>query len=111
MVRRGPKLGAFKLTGMPGPSSPMIKFGDLPPPQRHNAQGRCRLFHCVSYLPLPSKTCTRWFSLVGDIDPAVGDRVTDIVHDVELPGIGARTHPRFSAACHPASICGRRRLP
>src|SRR5262245_17204726 len=25
-------------------------------------QGRCRLFHCVSYLPLPSNTCTRWFS-------------------------------------------------
>src|SRR5215468_1339844 len=24
--------------------------------------GRCRLFHCVSYLPLPSNTCTRWFS-------------------------------------------------
>src|SRR5262245_18977728 len=25
-------------------------------------QGRCRLFHCVSYLLLPSNTCTRWFS-------------------------------------------------
>src|SRR5262249_61680999 len=24
--------------------------------------GRCRLFHWVSYLPLPSNTCTRWFS-------------------------------------------------
>src|SRR5581483_4450426 len=25
-------------------------------------EGRCRLFHWVSYLPLPSNTCTRWFS-------------------------------------------------
>src|SRR5712672_4111216 len=61
MVRRGPRFGAFRFTGMPGPSSPMMKFGCLPP-QQCSAQGRCRLFHCASYLPLPSNTCTRWFS-------------------------------------------------
>ena len=62
MLTRGPIFGHSRLTGMPGPSSPMMKFGFLPPPQQHSPQGRCRLFHCASYLPLPSNTCTRWFS-------------------------------------------------
>src|SRR5258707_8151757 len=67
MVRRGPKFGTLRLTGMPGPSSPMTKFGCLPP-QQYSAQGRCRLFHCVSYFAVAVEHLDAVVLAVGDID-------------------------------------------
>src|SRR5260370_23841117 len=93
MVRRGPRLGTLRLTAMPGPSSPMMNCGCLPP-QQCSAQGRCRLFHCASYLAVAVAHLHAVVFAVGDIDPSVGVG-GDVVDDVELAGIGAGLAPGF----------------
>lgn len=58
---RGPRLGMAPLTAGAGPTSGRRRLARAR--AAYGPQGRCRRFcHCVSYLPLSSKTWTRRFS-------------------------------------------------
>jgi hypothetical protein len=101
-VRRGPRFGTLRLTGMPGPSSPMMKVGCLPP-QQHSAQGRADC-STASRIAVAVEHLHAVVLAVGDIDPAVGIG-RDVVHDVELAGIGAGLAPVFSSLPSGVYLC------
>ena len=83
MESRGPKFG-LRLTGMPGPSSPMMKFATCRSRQRAgpaDCSTASRICHC-------RRTPGRGGSRGRRHDKAVGVG-GDVVDDVELAGIGA----------------------
>src|ERR1700721_1109561 len=99
MVRRGPRFGALRLTGMPGPRSPTMKFGCLPPQQCSAGPVQIVPLRLVSAVAVEHLHAV--VLAVGDIDPAVGVS-DDVMDDVELAGVGAGLAPGpdpFSIGC------------
>ncbi len=78
---------------MPGPSSPTIKFGCLPP-QQCSAQGRVQIIPLRLVFAVAVEHLHPVVLAVGDIDETVGIG-GDVVDDVELTGIGAGLAPGF----------------
>jgi len=91
------KIGHLAVTAMAGPSSPMMKFGDLPPPQAHSAQGRCEVFHWRPVCAVAVEHLDAVVLAVGDIDEAVAGVGDDVVDDVELAGMVPGSPQVFSS--------------
>ena len=91
---RGPRLGTLRLTGMPGPNSPMMKSAACR--RSGTSAGPVHVVPLRLVFAVAVEDLDPVVLAVRDIDPAVGI-AGDVMGDVELAGIGAGLAPGFSS--------------